>query len=548
MSFAHLRLVLFTCSFVALLGGWAVNADATCTAYAYDPASDSVISRTNTGNAHYIDFSTGVDSSSGASTSVPWKHHPYMRGWSGSYNHTVGDCFYFKGGVTWDNSNWQVTLANGGSAGNEDYYGPDPAHSWFAGSSWTRPMFDFGGAPTPSGQSAILSYQSDYIIIDNLEFVRLYCDAGHSSIAFSTNAHIGLHMIRNYIHQFSAVSSSGCGSSHEITVAASGGAPSNTGYFSFNVVNGSDGTAGIGGYVVEALRDNLYNLTVSHNVIHDVCSAVNISGMHEVTFNLIYNVGPWPGAPFDCSASANGGYHPDGIQLDTWGDIHDNVLFHVTGEVINVVPGSTPSYVYNNVFYANVPIAILIGNVGSQASGDVSIFNNTFECSSLVAGNPCIRVGSSSVTGTIAVLNNHYVTASGTASGSICINSAPFFNSACGGATVFTYSANSELYQTMSQANSAGYNSNQAFAYSPTSSTSPTTVVTGSNLSTKCSSVPSLCVDTGYGTISSGNYATLARVQVLRSTTWHPGAYQSSATSGTNASLNPPTSLVATVN
>jgi hypothetical protein len=50
---------------------------------------------------YYLDFSTGVDSNNGTSTTTPWKHAPGMNGWTGSATLSNGDTVILKGGVTW---------------------------------------------------------------------------------------------------------------------------------------------------------------------------------------------------------------------------------------------------------------------------------------------------------------------------------------------------------------------------------------------------------------------------------------------------------------
>ena len=50
---------------------------------------------------YYLDFSTGVDSNNGTSTTTPWKHAPGMSGWTGSATLSNGDTVILKGGATW---------------------------------------------------------------------------------------------------------------------------------------------------------------------------------------------------------------------------------------------------------------------------------------------------------------------------------------------------------------------------------------------------------------------------------------------------------------
>ena len=83
---------------------------------------------------YYVDYTTGSDGNNGASRTTPWKRHPYMVGFSGNYNHTAGDRFIFKGGVTWPRSVFQLhILAGGASDSVRDYYGADS--SWYSISS-----------------------------------------------------------------------------------------------------------------------------------------------------------------------------------------------------------------------------------------------------------------------------------------------------------------------------------------------------------------------------------------------------------------------------
>src|SRR2546427_5305906 len=92
---------------------------------------------------YYIDFSAGSDSNSGTSTSTSWKRHPYMQGFTGSYSHSSGDRFIFKGGVSWPNACFNITVNNGGATGNPDYYGVDT--NYYSGASWSRPIWDLSG-------------------------------------------------------------------------------------------------------------------------------------------------------------------------------------------------------------------------------------------------------------------------------------------------------------------------------------------------------------------------------------------------------------------
>ena len=81
---------------------------------------------------YYIDYASGADGNNGAAKATPLKHHPYMTGWTGSYSHSAGDRFIFKGGVTWPNACFPLTVQAGGASGTPDYYGVDA--TWYTGS------------------------------------------------------------------------------------------------------------------------------------------------------------------------------------------------------------------------------------------------------------------------------------------------------------------------------------------------------------------------------------------------------------------------------
>src|SRR6476660_6057395 len=91
---------------------------------------------------YYVDFVNGNDSNSGTSKSSPWKKCPGMAGAAQNSSHASGDRFLFKGQVTWPVSCFPMKMSQGGSSSSiRDYYGVD--QTWFSGSSWSRPVFDF---------------------------------------------------------------------------------------------------------------------------------------------------------------------------------------------------------------------------------------------------------------------------------------------------------------------------------------------------------------------------------------------------------------------
>jgi hypothetical protein len=129
------------------------------------------------GNTYYVDYATGSDANAGTSNTLPWKRAPGMNGFSASYSHTAGDVFIFKGGVTWPSAALPFTITNSGATGKTDTYTTD--HNWFAGSSWTQPVFDgqlFG--------KTLLSVTANYIKINDLRIINAGKIAANGIMAF----------------------------------------------------------------------------------------------------------------------------------------------------------------------------------------------------------------------------------------------------------------------------------------------------------------------------------------------------------------------------
>jgi hypothetical protein len=93
---------------------------------------------------YYIDYAQGADTNSGLSKSTPWKRAPGMPGFSGSYTHTAGDRFIFKGGVTWPRITLPFVIQYSGSATAVDEYTSD--RTWYSGTSFALPTFNAEGA------------------------------------------------------------------------------------------------------------------------------------------------------------------------------------------------------------------------------------------------------------------------------------------------------------------------------------------------------------------------------------------------------------------
>ena len=154
---------------------------------------------------YYVDYATGSDANSGNSKAAPWKHAPQMKGFSGSYSHSAGDRFIFKGGVIWPVTCFQMAISAGGSADdNRDYYGVDP--TWFAGGAFARPVFDFQHIALGSGYNsgAGLLVTGSNLTLDGLEMANHRGWTGNAGWGSSTvniqGANANITVTNCYIH------------------------------------------------------------------------------------------------------------------------------------------------------------------------------------------------------------------------------------------------------------------------------------------------------------------------------------------------------------
>jgi hypothetical protein len=96
-------------------------------------------------SGYYIDFATGLDANAGTKVS-PWKHYGGMLGSTGNANafsHASGvaDTFFFKGGVTWDQTCFPMTIDTQGTYDRSNYTFTVDS-TWYTGGSFSRPTFD----------------------------------------------------------------------------------------------------------------------------------------------------------------------------------------------------------------------------------------------------------------------------------------------------------------------------------------------------------------------------------------------------------------------
>lgn len=349
---------------------------------------------------YYIDFAGGNDSFNGTSKATAWKRHPYMAGFTGSFTHAAGDQYIFKGGVTWDQTCFTMTLLGSGSSGaGSDYYGVDK--TWFTGGAWSRPVWD--RAYVASGTDLLNLGNTNYITIDNIELKRLNASIPDGEGLINTGGGGGYFTtIKNcYLHGWRT---------NQSTDGAHGAIIGRTFSCSTTLVidnceiENSENSAQKNGVAIRCVA-----VIQNGTKIHDCASAV----LFCLDFNgsELYNI---TGDTFDAT------YHQNGIYLDpasmgqTVGYVRNSYIHDCTNGAnmayLNVRNGAQV-YAYNNRFDGAMstqnPIEIEPFEYGGEGPGSVYVYNNTGNVVSpasvlvhfvrrmlsIVSGNTSVRSG-----------------------------------------------------------------------------------------------------------------------------------------------------------
>jgi hypothetical protein len=574
-------LLIATVNLLISLTTFAATSGGTCANFAGGSCPPGVPNSVT--SFYFIDYSSGSDANSGTSESTPWQHAPGMANATGNaakHTPTAGEGWIFKGGVTVDFNAWPANVPWGGTAAATDYMGPDPG--WYAGKSWSRPVFDGGGKSgyNAAKQSLLtdVANNANYVVIDDIEFNNLYWSGDVSSGASNSIAgYIGIHNysapqnweVKNvYAHGWTHCTPYG---SNCTDPANSNGAlifiglPSGTSTSSIHdsVVDGSDSQGGGDSqqafhapYVYrnwsQYIPNNyqgtyleLHDNVITHNTnsfdsnIHMNC--IHVFGTASSTPYLIYN------NYVDCQY-ASPSYGATSIDLED-----DNTVHYVFNNVIKAGNGQgiTDSY-----FISSVP--------GSQ----YNLFNNTIETEdSPSPGASCYTLVQSTVNTLVdnfCVTNNYFSTA---ATPSLNLSSfvgsytapSPTFTTNCklgGGAQ--TNFGSSQICNPIGSGDGTGnLNDKEQYPLAPMDATAAATIGTGQNNTSFCNKVsavdptagPACLSDTTLGVSYDTSDHTVsgpARTPLLRPTSggWEIGAYQPPSGQPPNA----PTGLTASVN
>ena len=318
-----------------------------------------------------------------------------MAGFSGSYSHQAGDCFYFEGGVTWPNSSFPMHVVGGGTASASDYYGPD--YSWYAGGSWSRPVFSASGQTIsgPANEFVDLSGIS-YVTFDNIEFTDfswtnspswatcqyILADGGATNLTFENL----------YMHGWTH---SGGATDDCFLILGDINSPYNAGSVIENTVfDGADSTNGGDamtaakpweGSFIDNICNDLPNCMLSNGgpatqtISGNLCENLQISftGEHENCFESTNSNPTTFYISNDVIENACNGCEP--MFLGNTGEtdyVWNNVIWG-TGNSVDLDPGGNGAYYFNNTIEGSYEgQCFRLGTHGSLGSEPVELINN----------------------------------------------------------------------------------------------------------------------------------------------------------------------------
>ncbi len=492
----------------------------------------------------YIDFVNGSDSNAGTSEGSPWKHAPGMQGCSSncsSNSPTGGEGFIFKGGVTWDYTTQPWSWGWSGSSGVPIYLGYDP--SWFAGSSWSRPVLSASGQ-----ESQQMSVSGTFINVDNFEFTGMFnnqpcCSQNVWAFMVSHSGDRSINLYENYFHGAN-VAHDGMHSSHFISWPTNGDDDTSTTHH--NVIDNRDfctpGSNGHGPCTMTAQEGGPRQIFMQY--------VGYMGGSSYVVDNPIdfhNNTIEWQTLSVDAGTDHENMFESNG-ETGSAAVLYNNVVQHgyncgVVDFQLGPNVGIT-SYAFNNVLPDMDGCNMQQTYEGSSSLGIVYWFNNTSE-TGIDSSNPGGVCGRDTGVATSKVINQHCIT---TLTG----------NSWWNGSANFT----TDLAQSKASAAGEGYTLGAEYSFEPTS-TNGSTIGAGTNETSLCNAIggggttlaavnataKSACLqDTSYGVtynISNHTITGVGRASTVNrpsSGSWDIGAYQFSANT-----IAPPSGLSAVV-
>jgi hypothetical protein len=457
------------------------------------------------GTTYYIDYDSGNDSNSGTSKSSPWKHHPYMFDFPApdsrhytppSYTHSAGDRFIFKGGVTVPGDVLVISITEGGTAGNPDYYGVD--QTWYSGDAWTRPVLSEQGASV-AYDYGYFWVETNYVTIDGFEMTDFYwgpSDYGvYNDPYFSVE---GIAVAANYVTiencYFHGWTHDTFANFYADDPSASAMNPYTNPYDNFVCIRGSlipdsIGTPNTGCVVSNCVFDGSASGGDSGEAVGGITTVINcvITNMSngvlpngETAEISGCTIGPIIQS-FDVDYGAHKGQHENAIEPE--GEdvgtvlIHNNYIFNSTAACILLGDAGGPIYIYDNLIdqsaYGTIPIQVQPVYIST-----LYCYNNTLVLSDAGDGTLAIRGIPESESWHLVAENNHTIGKNPTP-----IDTSNFQTD---------FVVDHDIHEMTSDAASAGYTS--ANLWKPTSSSAPT-VDYGTDLSSLSSTLPTIATD-----------------------------------------------------
>jgi hypothetical protein len=296
-----------------------------------------------------------------------------MNGFSGSYSHSAGDRFIFKGGVTWPNSALGLLITNSGSSSsNRDYYGVDK--TWFVGASWARPIFDCGGIAMTNSEAvrgSPIRVDGHYVEIDSIEIIGFVIANGRAFYHCGVLPHQAYDvLIKNvYIHDW-------------VVQTTSDG--------SFGGVYPYSSFVTMQGCTVQAPPSVAQQYVTDPHGSTSGCGADGVSSISNCTIigtsQGIFNSGDvHDNVVRDGGNSFSNRSHENGITMYGWRTAYNNVIYNwKEGTAMHVVPGwggrDGTCLLYNNIIFDVGPTPIQISESGNDGGNTtVCIFNNILE-------------------------------------------------------------------------------------------------------------------------------------------------------------------------
>jgi hypothetical protein len=374
----------------------------------------------------YIDFATGSDTNNGTAKSSPWKRAPGMQGAAGVAASTKlqpGDQVIFKGGVTWDHTAFQWNLSFKGAAGQPIYLGVD--QTWFAGSSWVRPIFNGDHVALAAGSSLVAigdfatPHVDNYVTLDNIEFkgLKAFANTWPANISHSCATYFVMQNL--YIHDWELDRSVTTDDAHGGVIGNYPSCRPTGTVISHSVISNTEAR--------DAGRQNgiaVRSTDIEYSVIHDVQTAQLFGLIHDSeVYNVSYpqlgrgvvgsNMGFDP-TPYHENVTYVQGWDGVGLAETRPGMIYNNIFHDIAAGSGAIYPNGCPAkpfYIFNNVVYNNFGNqAIQIEQYGGSGTcGEYYIWNNTLQVPSSRNIGPIRQVGRGIPAKIVDMQNNHFI-------------------------------------------------------------------------------------------------------------------------------------------